>query len=235
LSRIWRSQDLATRARSVDFSDQRLAPPARDLPRGAFQGLAAGERAEPPLSHLERSELEARRLVESARAEAETIQRDAYHAGFEQGERAGRELALQKIEPTIQMFMNLIEGLKREREEQIRRHENELIKIAFLIAAHILRKQVELHPEVVREVVEAALAKVDRTQHVHLFLAPNDCQLIQQQLAFFESHGWPPEHLHLEPDPTITRGGCRVETETGNIDATIETQLKAMKTLLWDD
>jgi flagellar assembly protein FliH len=66
-------------------------------------------------------------------------------------------------------------------------------------------------------------------------LSPHDKELIQSQLGGPETEAWPVEHMKLETDESIARGGCRIETEFGDIDATIETQLRVLKSTLWND
>ena len=179
--------------------------------------------------------MQARRLVEEAQARAEAIQRDAYHAGFEQGERAGNKLALQKLEPSMQTFQGLIEAIRQDRENMIRHYEGELIKVAFAIALQVVKKTIEMDPQTVTEVVKAGLAKVSKAQAVKLKISTHDLPLVEQFMASRGDEPWLPDHLTIEGDPEIERGGCRIITDSGEVDATIETQLRMLKGTLWED
>ena len=72
-------------------------------------------------------------------------------------------------------------------------------------------------------------------QKITLLVSPLDKELIENQLGSSGNESWPIEHLTLEADEEIGRGGCRIKTELGDIDACIETQLRLMKNTLWDD
>ena len=186
------------------------------------------------VSHWEERERRAEKIVEEARSQAEAIQRDAYHAGFEQGERAGEKLALQKIEPVMHTFEKLIEAINGEHETLTQRYESELIKIAFLIATEILKKTIEMDADVVRTVVSGALSKVSKSKTIKLIVSPPDEALIKQFMENQAGATWIPPHVGIESDAEIGRGGCKILTESGEIDATIETQLSMMRGVLWD-
>lgn len=234
MSKLFKSRDVQdTRVTGVDLRSRPVAAPQTNRPLGGFVGMRV-EHPEAPLSQVERLEREATARVEQARREAEQIQRDAYLAGFEQGEKAGQKLALQKAEPTIQTFTTLIEQMQQERATLIEQHERELIKVAYLIAQRVLHGELERHPERVREVVAAAVAKVDTTQPLTIVLAPMDKQLIEAEIAGGLLKG----RFSLQPtllaDEAMPRGGCRVLTEAGDIDAAIDSQLIAIRDGLWD-
>ena len=43
------------------------------------------------------------------------------------------------------------------------------------------------------------------------------------------------DHLLIESDPTVTRGGCVVETPIGDVDAQIEERLDRVRNALLED
>lgn len=236
MSKIYRSLDLQLpRVSPVDLQQRAMGPQNPERPAGGFHGMDSAADPLEALSHLERREREAAHLLEDAQRQAEVIQRDAYREGFAQGERAGEKLALQKAEPVLQAFQELIRSIQNERSSLIRQHEQELIKVAYAIATQVLHTSIEQQPEVLAGVVEAALAKVSKAQAIALKVSPYDLQLLDQMMRKQSGIAWPPPHMTLGADETIGRGGCRIETEAGDIDATIETQLRVLKNALWSD
>ncbi|MCE5229489.1 hypothetical protein LLG95_07820 [bacterium] len=234
MSRIIRSLDLAGDAVAQPDLGRNLGATALDMdrPAGGFSGQAGSQAR---LSAGEAIEHQARLTIETAKQQAEKIQREAWHAGFEQGEKAGERLALQKIQPAVDAFAKLIDSISRERASLVRQHEQELIKIAFLIAMKVIKAEVSRDDATIARTVEAALAKITANQHVRLCVAPQDLQFIQANLSACAPSGWSEDHIAIESDETVQRGGCRVLTEAGMIDATIETQLRMMKNRLWEE
>lgn len=241
MSRIIRSLD--TDRPAVDESDllgKPLDDPKPDRPKGGFAfDYKSSNTREHRLSVIEQREQESVRLLEEAKLEAqriaERVQREAYEAGFEQGEKAGEKLAAQKAEPLVATLEQLIQALQQDRQRLIEHHEQDLIKIAFSIATEVLKTTLEMQPEVVSNVVEAALSKIATNQKIELCVSPLDYQLVHQYIEQREGEGWDREHFKIVTDENIGRGGCRVNTETGDIDATLETQLRVLKNILWNE
>lgn len=236
MSKIYRSLDLTqAKVSLVDLQQRAMGPQHPQRPAGGFSG--AGREGAPgeTLTHLERCEREAASMLEEARRQADALQADAYREGFAQGERAGEKLAQQKGEPVVQAFQELIRSMQNERAELIRQYEQDLIKVAYAIAAQVLHATLEHEPEYLAGVVEAALAKVSNAQAITLKVSPYDHQLLDPLMRKRSGGAWPPPQMTIEADETIARGGCRVETETGDIDATIETQMRVLKNALWSE
>lgn len=227
----------------MDAFDKPLDAPRGKILTGGIVGLGEkGDSRRRMMTMLERRELEAEeklaeahRKLEDAERSAEQIQRDAYTAGFEQGEKAGLKLADQKAGPLVQTIEQLIDALQVDRRRLVEEHEGELVKIAFAISVQVIREQIEMKPEVVTKAVEAALEKIGDRTAIGLRISPLDFQLVKSYIERREGEMWNEEHLRIETDETIARGGCRVETPTGDIDATIETQLRVLRSLLWNE
>jgi flagellar assembly protein FliH len=74
-------------------------------------------------------------------------------------------------------------------------------------------------------VVREALAALPITSRsVRLHLHPEDAQLVRQAFSLNEQEA----HIQVLDDPVQSRGGCRVQTDNSQIDATVETRLNAL-------
>jgi flagellar biosynthesis/type III secretory pathway protein FliH len=45
---------------------------------------------------------------------------------------------------------------------------------------------------------------------------------------------WLPDNVNVKPEEGVGRGGCRVQTAAGDIDATVNAQLENLKAMLWE-
>lgn len=206
------------------------------LPEGGIKGLASRPRRESArgaLDELERRRIEAEQIVAKAKSEADRIQQEAYHEGFAQGEAAGAKLAEQKTEAAINSIATLVEAVPRERELFVERHGPDLIRIAISIAVRILHREIEADGEAVLRVAKAALNDVAGGQHVLLKVSPFDLEMLQRHMGEGDvKPGWLTGGVRLEGDFEIGRGGCMIVTDSGEIDATIEGQIRVLKTIL---
>jgi len=90
------------------------------------------------------------------------------------------------------------------------------------VATQIIRREIKTDPgQVVGAVREAVSALPVSSRKITLHLHPEDASLVRSALALDEmSPAW-----EIVEEPLITRGGCKVDTETSRIDATIENRL----------
>lgn len=237
MSRIIRCKDTPKASVTAVGVEEKRTPAGGEANRakGSVAWLS-GREAQPGghLSEFERRQIEANEIIARAKTESERIQRDAYHEGFRQGEAAGRKLAAQKIEPVLKSLIALIEAVSEERRTTIEKHETELIRIAFLVAVKILHREIEISSEAVLSVARAAMAKVIKAKEVLIRVSPYDLEMMQQQMNEADVRkDWLPENVKLEADFNIGRGGCKVITDSGEIDATIETEIHLLKSILW--
>ncbi len=93
----------------------------------------------------------------------------------------------------------------------------------------MIKAEVDRDDEAVMRTVDAAIAKITANQHVRHLRGAAGRADDHEQPAHLYPAGWSEEHVAIEPDESIHRGGCRVLTETGMIDATIETQLRMLQ------
>ena len=248
-SRIYHSLDLKRlRVDDVNLARNPMGSPNPDRPRGGIIGLTSQGMASPPMSDIERNERlarqkveEAERLLQSARQkvedaehQAEVIQRDAYHAGFEHGEKAGAKLGEQKVDSAIQNLASLMEAIRAERERIARLHEQDLIKIAFAIASEVLKTHIEMEPEVLGGVVEAALAKVTKVHQIKLTVSASDGQLIERMIQQSKPQCLRDASFELVADEKLPRGSCLLETDTGSIDCSVLDSIQTLHDVLWN-
>jgi flagellar assembly protein FliH len=172
----------------------------------------------------------AEQILLEARRQAEVIEQTAYREGFAQGERAGMEFGQQKIEPIAKAIDSVVQDLLRVRDNMIKKVEGELIHVAFAIATRILHKELSLRPEDVLDVAREALKRTVRGVKMTMRINPVDMEYFQQAGKILPELAKHSEQMVLAPDYEVTRGGVIVETESGEIDATLESQL----TLLWE-
>lgn len=228
------------KARSVVMP--RGGEPAADLvgmhPTGGVRLLArllldsaplwhlAAERAKQELS---RAQQEASTILEAARAEAETIRAQAWAEGHQAGLEAGREAGVQECRAQLDEILATVRGVLEEAHrvaaDAARRHEEEIVQTALMIAARLARQPDVLGPETVRRLLEEVLPRTAGIHEVTIRLHPADLQAIKAMSADLTTHLEGGARVQWVGDERITRGGCLIETERGQLDARVETRL----------
>lgn len=190
---------------------------------------------------LEGARRRAAAIIEAARTEAEQQRQAAHDAGVEQGrqighregvargEEEGREKAYAEHREAIAALAQSLEGIlnafSAERESLATRAGEEVTQLAIAIANRICKRAAEIDPRVCELNVESALRLVVKSHDVKLHVHPADHDHIRQLLPAI-GRKWPAlTHIELVEDLDVDRGGCRVLTEGGLVDADLRTQL----------
>jgi flagellar assembly protein FliH len=103
--------------------------------------------------------------------------------------------------------------------------EKELLALVIAIVKQLVRREVKSDPNLIVGVVREALSVLPvSSRNVRLLLHPEDAELIREVYALGDSEvGW-----QLIEDPVINRGGCKVVTDTSQVDASLESRLASL-------
>lgn len=187
-----------------------------------------------PLGEDERARM-IEEVLNEARAEADEIvrQAEAYQADVEQ---AAREKGLQEarrmfetevaervaaeIEPMRATLAETIARVSALEAEISAKIETELLEFALEIAKKIVGREVTIDREVALTLVKISLAKLHSRTFAKIYLNPQDSAFVEAHRERLNFQG----SIELVEDSSISPGGCLVRTETGDIDARIESQ-----------
>jgi type III secretion protein L len=170
--------------------------------------------------------VEAEGLIEAARAEAERIRREAeeeyarrraegYEAGLEKGKAEIAERMVDYMGRSAAYFSK-VEGV--------------LIDVVMRAAKRVIGEFDQ--KEVVERVVRRALEATRNEGHVTVRVAPALADDLKSRIGDILG-GFPKvEFLEVVPDGRVPEGGCILETELGFVDASLETQFKAIEKAL---
>lgn len=211
-------------------------------------GLAAQETKDVKPSRAEIAALQARiaAMLQEARAKAAEIVAKAYserdevlrqareeglRTGFQAGYQDGLAQAEAQNKELVGQLLALVDSAQGEIERLLRDTEPQLIDLAFTIARRIIQAELSLRPELVTEIVAAAIEEARGNGSRLIRVHPEDARLLEQYLpqAAIEAGG---NQWAIRADPSLKRGDCIIETGAGIVDACIETQLAELYKLL---
>lgn len=156
----------------------------------------------------------------------EAIHKEAHKEGFEQGYREGIEAAQKEIAAQMQRFNQILRALSEPLAAADEQVEQELIALAMAVARQIIRRELQTEPEQVVGVVREAMAELPSSaRNIRIFLHPDDAALVRDALNTEEDETAP---WKIVEDMVLTRGGCRIESDTSRVDASLEKRLNAI-------
>ncbi|GFN24149.1 FliH/SctL family protein [Thermanaeromonas sp. C210] len=207
---------------------------------GCGEDPRIGERA---AALLEDARREADLILQAAREEAEELKararEEGYRAGWEEGRKAGfragaaeAEALREEAEGLRRQAGKVLEEARAAYRDTLRAAEEDILGLALEVAAKIIRRQVELAPEVVLDITRSALQRVAEGQIYTIYAAPADADFLRQRREELLQDMSAGARLQIVADEALQPGGFRVETENGFIDATVESQLEEVRRLL---
>jgi flagellar assembly protein FliH len=162
------------------------------------------------------------------------IEQDAYEKGFVQGEKDGFELGERKANKVIENIEKLFDEMSTLKQEVLKQHEKEILDLTFAIAEKIVHRVTRFNEGGVKEAVFNALSLAIEKSKIVLNVNPEDYDYIEELRPDLCKKYKELKSIIVGSDPSITRGGCLLETPYGDIDARIETQLEKIYQCLTD-
>ncbi len=165
------------------------------------------------------------RHLDSIKQEVEAIKRQAYEEGLEKGRQEGMAQAQKTLDDFKVQFATLMNSFTHPIDQLNEVVETELVDLSVAVARQIVRRELKTDPAQVIGVVKEAISVLPSgVQHIKVFLNPADAQLVTDaMLSNVDEQKW-----QVVEDPVMERGGCRIETESSTVDATIDTRIAAI-------
>lgn len=171
----------------------------------------------------------AKKLIEEAKLYSQSVQSTAEREGFAIGREEGARQGYQEVAGLIEEARSTLQQTLRERERVLRSIEPEVARLSIKIAERIIGTQVTMGPEIIMNMVKAALERVKDRDHVILRVNSADVEAARKNKELFARVVEGVRSLEIQPDPRVERGGCIIETDLGTVDARISTQLAALE------
>jgi flagellar assembly protein FliH len=168
-------------------------------------------------------------VVEAARAEADQIREQAraegFAAGRAEGAAAGHEEARAHLAPAVQALHAAVEALEAERATIADRVEQGAVELALELAGKVVAGAVEAQPERVLDVVRGALRCFMERERVHILVHPDDLGLVRESMDAVTGELGGIDHVEVQEERRLSRGGAIVRTATAQVDASLQTKL----------
>jgi len=153
-------------------------------------------------------------------------EKEAYEKGFAQGEKDGLELGEAKASRLISNLEVLLDEIRQLKHTIGKQYEKEIVDLVYAIAKKIVHTHLNFNETAVRDTIGSALELTAEKRDIVLKINPEDFEYVEKIRPELFSKQPNLKSLTVTPDAAVGRGGCLLETPTGDVDATIETQLE---------
>jgi flagellar assembly protein FliH len=168
-------------------------------------------------------------VVTAARAEADAIREQARQEGLALGRAEGQAAAAAEahalLAPALQALGTASEALDAERAEVADRVEHQAVELAIELAGKVVAGAIEAQPERVLDVVRGALRCLVERERVQVLVHPEDLAIVRESMDRLRGELGGIEHVEVQEERRLDRGGAIVRTPDAEIDAGLRTKL----------
>ncbi|RKX89905.1 MAG: flagellar assembly protein FliH [Spirochaetes bacterium] len=172
---------------------------------------------------------EADALKEKTLSELDEIRSKAESEGFEKGREEGFEVGKQEVERLIKQLHGMLDKIIEKRNEIIDETETQLINLVLMIAKKVIKVISENQKNVVINNVIQALRKLKSRGEVLIRVNLEDVELTSEHVKDFMRMVENVRSVTVVEDSTVDKGGCIIESDFGEIDARISSQLSEIE------
>jgi flagellar assembly protein FliH len=159
------------------------------------------------------------------------IEREAFARGLAHGERAAAAAAASHIGDLRERLATALEDLVVARVEMIRQTERQMVELALAVARRVVHREVALDPDLLVAMARVALERLGESGRMTVRLHPEEFAAT----ADLARDTWAGSGVQVVADARVGRGGCRVESDFGAVDAGVDAQIQELARALLGD
>ena len=182
-------------------------------------GPSLEEKAQELLAEVE---LKAEEILAKAKEEAKQIEQDAHDKGYQEGKQAGEEAGAAKFAEQISNLDKLMATVSGAKAEVYGESQAELFTLLLAMVEKLVYHEVSVNNLVIGKCLNKVLNLVIDKSRVIVHLSSDDFLRIQDSVVDNPNFLGNASHVELMEDSSISDGGCLLETDFGEIDATLE-------------
>jgi flagellar assembly protein FliH len=167
-------------------------------------------------------------VLAAAEAQAAQIRERAYAEGYA----AGIEEARDRTAPAAEALAAAAREVALLRADAADAAEAAAVDLALRIAEQALGATVAAHPERILDVVRGALRRLMERERLLVLVNPEDLDMVRAGMDALVGELGGVEHVEVQAERRVLRGGAVVRTAEGDVDATISTKLDRAREVL---
>ncbi|MDX9714362.1 MAG: FliH/SctL family protein [Dissulfurispiraceae bacterium] len=169
------------------------------------------------------------RNINDPQARIRAMETEGYEKGYKAGLNAAKDETDQAVQKKISAFDSIINEISQYKSKKVKELSEQIISLALDIAKKIVQKEIESDKDIVLFVALNAMKKIsEREENITLRISPIDYEVIISASSTLKDASGVKD-IVIEPDDSISPGGCYIVTERGEIDARIEEQVKEVE------
>jgi len=221
---------VAAKAEAASIVKDAEAAAFEEVRRKSNEAIKIRKEAEEAAARLvSDAEMRVADLESKAGARVEAAEREAAKKGREAGREEGFKEGRAEVERLVNRLHLILDRAMEKRGEILEQAEVQVIELVLLVAKKVVKVISENQKSVVVQNIQQALRKLKTKSDVIVRVNLADLELATEHVKDFVTMAENARKLTIVEDTTVDRGGCLIETDFGEIDARISSQLSELE------
>lgn len=178
---------------------------------------------------IDETNIEVKRLMTEAEEEKKSIFEAAESEGFQRGLQLGKESGYEETKIIIEEAKLIKQEVQQEKTKMVKDIESEVIHLVIDAVKKIIDIQMEEDDGLIINIVKKGLDKCAYTERLIIRTNPADFALLQsaKNRIYMMTEGV--DEIEVKNDPALKAGSIIIETSSGTIDSSVETQIRQIE------
>jgi len=168
-------------------------------------------------------------------SELEQLINQAHKHGYSVGFKDGRLEEKKKIDNLANTVSGALSNLEIYKKHILEQAEESIVKLVLALTRKIIFKEPFITEEVILKIIQNALNMVVDPTGLKIKVNPEDLKILNENRRLLDNYIGKSADVIIESDTAILKGGCIIESDFGDIDARIESQLEIMEKALLNE
>ncbi len=155
----------------------------------------------------------------------ESIREEAYQSGLI----TGRQQAEEDFDNGARTLINICRELDQLRETILKNSVTEMQEMVLAISEKIIRASVAEQCDTITATIKDAIHLAVKSDEFQIQLNPDDLSCIEEKKSEIIAQISGLKNIVLQPDSTVERGGCLIESSCCTVDASLAGQLEVIR------
>jgi len=164
--------------------------------------------------------------------EAELTFNQSAEEGYNKGYQEGLEQGKQKYTSLVDQAKETVELSKTDYHNKLTESTQVMLELAFTIARKIVGDALEKDDSAWLTLVKEAVTEIREQEEVKIYIHPSWYETTLQQKKELQGIALRTRELLIFPDDSLNENDCLIETPYGQIDASVDSQLRELKRVL---
>lgn len=175
------------------------------------------------------AEQQAEQIIQEAEVQGEKIREDMRRQGVQEGREIGIDEGKAELQRVIDRFHVVLSKAIERRNEIIQESEVQVVNLVLSIAKKVIKVISEHQKNVVINNINQSLQKLQQKSDVIVRVNLADIKLVTKHKEDILRMAERVQNITIAEDTTVDPGGCIIETDFGEIDARIASQLREIE------